>query len=69
MEVVPDSETLRFGLGAVKKSSGAVRHFPFGGGTDSVLIESKPSGRRGPIEWSFETSETPRFFLKWSLVI
>ena len=48
VEVVPDNETFRFGLGAVKKSSRAVI-FAVAVGQTVFPVESKPSGRRGPI--------------------
>ena len=48
VEVVPDNETFRFGLGAVKKSCRAFI-FPRCCGAECFLVESKPSGRLGTL--------------------
>ena len=56
LEVVPDNESFRFGPGAVKKSSRAVI-FPVSCGTDRVLLESKLSGRGGPLVGQYGSVE------------
>ena len=47
VDVVPDSETFRFGPGAVKKFS--YSYFPDCCGTKRVLLGRMPSGRAGPL--------------------
>ena len=56
VEVVPDSETLRFGLGGSQEKFSSC-HFPCGFGTDRVPIVSKLSGRGRPLVGQYGSVE------------